>query len=73
MQHDDRRIGCGISGCRGDECGQSGTRPCQIADEMYRLPTREVRKLHKGTGQRRRVADKRGKEDEEYPPHGGSL
>jgi hypothetical protein len=65
MQHDARRIGCGISGCRGDECGQTGIQPRQIADQMYRLPTQEVRKLYQGTRQRRPVADKRGDDDEE--------
>jgi len=54
-----------MSGCRADECGQTGARPRQIADEMYRLPTREVRKLYQGTRQRRPVADKRGDDEEE--------
>ena len=65
MQHDDGRIGRGISGCRGDERRQTGTRPRQIPDEMYRLPTREVWKLHQSTRQRRLLADKDGDDAEE--------
>src|SRR6516225_6707617 len=65
MQHHNGRIGRGISGCRGYERGQTGTRPRQITDEMHRLQTREVWKFNQSTPQRRPIPDKRGDDNEE--------
>ena len=46
MQHDDRRIGRGISLRRAEKRGQAGARPREIAYELFWLPTRKIRKLH---------------------------